>query len=166
MREIRNYCNKNIELGNFSEVLFCVSRCSQTLKAVQMGVDLRSAPPHPGSPGPFGPGTPEESGKSTLGQGPKSTQRVLPGVSKESEKSPKPDFDSFQTLLRLRGTLFGHFWGPAPGYSFRTLPGFRARRARETLCGPGAGPITRVDVGRQFAQQRGKENLAFNSTRL
>ena len=45
--------------------------------------------------------------------------------------------------MRLRGALFGHFWGPAPGVlfpdSFWTLPGFRARRARETLCG--AGPI-------------------------
>ena len=34
-------------------------------------------------PGPFGPETPEESGKSTPGQGPKSAQRVRPGVSKE-----------------------------------------------------------------------------------
>ena len=31
--------------------------------------------------------------------------------------------DSFRTLLRLRGALFRHFWGPAPGYSFRTLFG-------------------------------------------
>ena len=47
----------------------------------------------------------KESGKSTPGQGPKSAQRVRPGVSKESEKSLKPDFwtlfglflDSFET---------------------------------------------------------------------
>ena len=53
---------------------------------------LRSAPPHTGSPGSFRPGTPEESEKSTPGQGPKSAQRVRPGVSKESEKSPKVRF--------------------------------------------------------------------------
>ena len=101
---------------------------------------LRSAPPHTRSPGHFGPGTPEESGKSTPGQGPKNAQRVRPGVSKESEKSLKPDF---RALFGLRGALFGHFWGSFPGVlfpdSFRTLPGFRARRARETLCG--VGPI-------------------------
>ena len=96
---------------------------------------LRSAPPHTGSPGP------KESGKSTPGQGPKRAQRVRPGVSKESEKSLKSDFRTLFGLFReLRGALFGHFCGLAPGYSFspdsfRTLPGFRARRARETLCG-------------------------------
>ena len=67
----------------------------------------------------------------------------------ESQKSPKRVknltfglfSDSFETpgrTLRLWA-----FWGPCPGVlfsdSFRTLPGFRARRARETLCG--AGPI-------------------------
>ena len=71
-----------------------------------------------------GPGNPrrvqKESGKSTPGQGPKSPERVRPGVSKESEKSLKPDF---RTLLRLRGALFPDLWGPAPEYSFRTLFG-------------------------------------------
>ena len=65
----------------------------------------------------------KESEKSTPGQGPKGAERVRPGVSKESEQSLKPDF---RTLLRLRGALFRHFWGPGPGYSFRTLPRFRA----------------------------------------
>ena len=45
--------------------------------------------PHTGSSGAFGPETPEESGKSMSGQDPKSAERVRPGVSKESEKSPK-----------------------------------------------------------------------------
>ena len=91
---------------------------------------LGSALPRTGSPGPFGPGTPEESEKSP-----------------ERVPSQKPDFrtlfglfsDSFETPGR---TLSG-LWGSCPGGlfrdSFRTLPGFRARRGRETLCG--AAPI-------------------------
>ena len=67
-------------------------------------------PAHTGSPGPFGPGTPEESEKSTPGQGPKSAERVRPGVSKESEKSLKPDFR----------TLFGLFWDSG-AHSFSTV---------------------------------------------
>ena len=51
---------------------------------------------------------------------------------------------TFWTLLRLRGALFGDFWGPGRGYSFRTLPGFRAPRARGTLCG--AGPIATCEA--------------------
>ena len=77
--------------------------------------------------GPFGPGTPEESGKSperVPGAGPqkcpKSAPRSLKRVRKESESQI---LDSFRTLSTLRGALFGHFWGPAPGYSFRTLSG-------------------------------------------
>ena len=86
---------------------------------------LNPAPPRTGSP--FGPGTPEESEKSpeTVPRaGPqkcrKSAPRSLKRVRKESESQ---DLDSFRTLLRLRGALFRHFWGPAPGYSFRTLFG-------------------------------------------
>ena len=86
--------------------------------------------PTQGLPGPSGPSDPEdpgrvrkESGKSTPGQGPRSPERVRPRVSKESEKSLKPDF---LTPFRL-------FWGPGPGYPFR-FPG-----PSETLCG--AGPI-------------------------
>ena len=98
-------------------------------------------PPPPGSPGPFGPGTPEESEKSTPGQGPKSAQRVRPGVSKEY---------SFRTLLRLRGAFFGHFWGPAPGYSFRTLFGLFRGSGPEgpgrPCVGGGAGPIARFET--------------------
>ena len=86
---------------------------------------LRSAPPRTGSPGPFGPGTPEESEKSperVPRAGPqkcrKSAPRSLKRVRKESESQV---LDSGRTLLRLRDALFRHFWGPAPGYSFRTL---------------------------------------------
>ena len=43
--------------------------------------------------------SPKESGKSTPGQGPKSPERVRPGVSKESEMSPKPDFWTLFGLL-------------------------------------------------------------------
>ena len=50
---------------------------------------LRSAPPHTGSPGPFGPGTPEESEKSPerapRGRAPKVPKECAP----ESRKSPK-----------------------------------------------------------------------------
>ena len=58
--------------------------------------DLCNVAPHTGSPGPFGPENPgrvrKESRKSTPGQGPKSPERVRPGVPKESEKSPKVRF--------------------------------------------------------------------------
>ena len=88
---------------------------------------LRSAPPHTGSPGPFGPGTPKESEKSPervpRGRAPK----VPKECALESQKSPKrvrkSGLASIRTLLRLWGALFGHFWGPAPAYSFRTLFG-------------------------------------------
>ena len=89
---------------------------------------LRLVPPHTGSPGPFGSGTPEESEKSP--------ERVL------RARAPKV-LDSFRTLLRLWGALFRDFWGPGPGGSLRTLFGlfraFQARRAWDTLCG--AEPI-------------------------
>ena len=116
------------------------------------GQRLQLAPPHTGSPGPFGPEKPgrvrKESRKSTPKQGPKSPERVRPGVPKESKTCL---LDSFRTLLGLRGALFWDFWGPVSGYSFGTLFGLfrasRARRARETLCG--AGPV---------ASQREKTN--------
>ena len=92
---------------------------------------LRSAPPHTGSPGPFGPGTPEESGKSpesARGRAAKVPKECAP----ESQKSPKRVSNltfrlSLRTLLRLRGALFRHFCGPALGHSLGTLFGlFRA----------------------------------------
>ena len=87
----------------------------------------------------------KESGKSTPGQGPKSPERVRPGVSNESEKSLKPDFWTLFGLFETPGRTLSGLLGPWPGVvfpdSFRTLPGFRARRARETLCG--AGPIAK-----------------------
>ena len=64
----------------------------------------------------------------------KSAPRSLKRVRKESKTRLS---DSFRTLLRLRAHSFGTLgvlWD-----SFRTLPGFQARRAREALCG--AGPI-------------------------
>ena len=90
----------------------------------------------------------KESGKSTLEQGPKSAKRVRPGVSKESKKSLKLDFRTlFGLFLRLQGALFRHFWGPAPGYSFRTLFGlFRSSGPK----GPG-----RPCVGRGRSQKLG-----------
>ena len=96
-----------------------------------------------------GPGTPEESGKSTPGQGPESAERVRPRVSKESEKSPKVMFsDSFETPGRTLSALSG----PCPGVLFldffRALPGFRAQRARETpVCG--VGPIAMLELESQ-----------------
>ena len=102
--------------------------------------------PTQGLAGPSGP----EPRKS-----PKRVQKEYPGAGSpkvpkecapESQKSPKEsesqvlDFsDSFETPGRTLSALLG----PCPGVlfpdSFRTLPGFRARRARETLCG--VGPI-------------------------
>ena len=97
------------------------------------------------------PGTPEESEKSPervpRGRAPKMPKECAPDsrslkrVRKESESQV---CDSFETLFRLRGALFGHFWGPAPGYSFWTLFGlFRGSRPE----GPG-----RPCVGRGRSQ--------------
>ena len=83
--------------------------------------------PTQGLPGPSGPEprkSPKRVRKEYPGAGPqkcpKSAPRSLERVRKESESQI---LDSFRTLSRLRGALFGHFWGPAPGYSFRTLFG-------------------------------------------
>ena len=68
--------------------------------------------------------------------GPQSHQTVLPGVRNESKKSPKLRLG---TLFGLRGALFGDSGAPRGqtsrdtlSNSFRTLLGFRARRAQET----------------------------------
>ena len=82
----------------------------------------------------------KESGKSTPGQGPQKCPKSAP---RSLERVRNLTFglfsDSFETPRRTLWALLG----PCPGVlfpdSFRTLPGFRARRARETLCG--AGPI-------------------------
>ena len=84
-----------------------------------------------GLPGPLGPEarkSPKRVRKEYPGAGPqkcpKSAPRSLKRVRKESESQV---LDSFRTLLRLRGALFGHFWGSGSGYPFRTLFGlFRA----------------------------------------
>ena len=60
---------------------------------------------------------------------PQSPQRVRHGVRKESKNAAS---DSFWTLFGLRGALFGDSGAPRRGTPFRTLLGFRARRARET----------------------------------
>ena len=56
---------------------------------ISLVLELRSAPPHTGTPGPFGPGTPEESEKSPKrvprGRAPKVPKECSP----ESQKSPK-----------------------------------------------------------------------------
>ena len=62
--------------------------------------------------------------KEYPGAGPQKCQKSAPRSLKRVRKESKTWLsDSFQTLLRLRGALFRHFWGPAPGYSFRTLFG-------------------------------------------
>ena len=86
----------------------------------------------------------------------KSPERVLQGrvpkVPKEcgSQKTPKrvrkSGFRLFSDSFETPGCTLSALLGPSPGVlfpdSFRTLPGFRARRARETLCG--AGPIAKL----------------------
>ena len=81
---------------------------------------LRWAPPHTGSPARNPGRVRKESGKSTPAQGPKSAPR---------------------------GALFRHFWGPAPGHSFRTLFGLFRGSGPE---GPG-----RPCVGRGPSQPKG-----------
>ena len=103
-------------------------------------------PPHTGSPGPFAPGTPEESekspDKSTPGRGPKVPQECAP----ESQKSPKKEsqtltFGLFSDSFETPGRTLWALLGPCPGAlfpdSFRTLPGFRARRPGRPCVGRG-----------------------------
>ena len=96
------------------------------------------------SPGPFGPGTrkeeksPKRAKRASRPGEPQSPQRVRHGVRKESKKAAS---DSFWTLFGLRGALFGDSGAPRAGRPFglfRTLFGFRARRAWETSV-PGRG---------------------------
>ena len=113
-------------------------------------LDSRSAKPHTGS---FtrNPRRVRKSPERDPGQDPKSAKEYAPESQKSQKRVKNLTFglflDCFGTLLRLRGALFGHFLRSCPGVlfpdSFRTLPGFRARRARETLCG--AGPIAKLD---------------------
>ena len=129
-------------------------------KSLLWGPKLGSAPPGTGPPGPFRPGTPEESKrvpKESPGAAPQGPRRVRPGVSKESEKSPKVRvLDSFRTLLRLGAhssqTLGAHLGGLFRD-SFQTLPGFRAANANANS-----------DAPRKFAselwQSRPKEKAA------
>ena len=125
----------------------CFNRTGPQGNTKNIGLGLQLTPPHTGSPAPFGPENPgrvrKKSRKSSPGQGPKSPERVRPGVPKESEKSPKPDFWTLFGLFWDSGAhSFGTFGGPVPGYSFGTFFGLfrgsRARRARETLCGAGS----------------------------
>ena len=83
---------------------------------------LRLAPPRTGSPGPFGAWNPgrvqKESGKSTPGQGTKSPERVRPGVSKESEKSLKPDLWTVSDFFEAPGRTLSGLLGPFPTVLF------------------------------------------------
>ena len=83
-------------------------------------------------------------------------------VSKESERVRKSGFRLFSDSFETPGRILSVLLGPCPGVlfpdCFRTLPGFRARRARETLCG--AGPIARLDNhNRQNHQDPGPADL-------
>ena len=92
-----------------------------------------------------GPRTPEESKrvrKEYPGAGPQKSRKSAPRSLKRVRKS---GFRLFSDSFETPGRILSDFWGPAPGYSFRTLFGlFRGSRARETLCG--AGPIARHGV--------------------
>ena len=84
----------------------------------------------------------KESRKSPLGRDPQSPRRVRPGVAKESEKSPKPDF---RTLFGLfcdsgahpSGTLSGLFSDssgvPGPKGPGDPVPGGADPKARSLL---------------------------------
>ena len=103
-----------------------LSSCEKYSPALQL------APPHTGSPGPFGPENPgrvrKESRKSTPGQGPKVPKECAP----ESQKSPKrvqqSGFRLFSDSFGTPGRTLSGLLGPCPGVlfrdSFRTLPGF------------------------------------------
>ena len=112
-----------------------------------LSLALRSALPHTGSPGPFRPRTPEESEKSPervpRGRAPKVPKECAPESQKSPKRVRKSGFRLFSDSFETPGRTLSALLGPCPGVlfpdSFRTLRGFWARRARETLWG--AGPI-------------------------
>ena len=131
-----------------------------------MGPVLRWAPPHTGSPGPFGPEprkSPKRVRKEYPGAGPQKCPKSAPwSLKRVRKKSESQILDSFRTLLRHSLGTFGALpQGTLPD-SFRTLPGFRARRARETLCG--AGPTARPVPGNQDRKEEGSCQRDCSST--
>ena len=133
---------------------------------------LRSAPPHTGSPGPFGPGTPEESEKSPervpRGRAPKVPKECAPKSQKSLKRVRKSGFTLFSDSFETPGRTLWAFLGTCPGVlfpdSFRTLPGFRARRARETLCG--AGPIATLFSFSPVAPLSSCGHIFWDSTKV
>ena len=96
------------------------------------------------SPGPSGPGIPKESQKSLPGL-PAPGSKKCPKQSRNSLRSLKTVyFETPETVSRLFRTLFGPRGRKAPGDSFETLSGFRARRARETPVRGGRGSSEQV----------------------
>ena len=79
-------------------------------------LELQSAPPHTGSSGPFGPGTPEESEKSP--------ERAPRGRAPKVPKECAPESQNFKSPKRVRKSGFRLFSDSVlfPD-SFRTLPG-------------------------------------------
>ena len=113
----------------------------------------RPPPPTQDLLGPSGP-EPRESPQRVRTEYPgRRAPKVPEECAPESQKSPKRVrksgfrllLDSFETRGRTLSALLGRQRGEIlfPD-SFRTLSGFRARRARETLCG--AGPIASKDL--------------------
>ena len=88
---------------------------------------MRSAPPHTGSPGPFGPGTPEESEKSPerapRGRAPKVPKECAPESRKSPQRVRKSDFRLFSDSFETPGRTLWALLGRCAGYSFRTLFG-------------------------------------------
>ena len=126
----------------------------QTRGKARKGLQSRTKPcdrlrPTQGLPGPSGPEprkSPKRVRKEYPGQGPKSAQRVRPGVSKESEKSLKSDFRTLFGLFRDSGAHSLGTFGALPRSSFRTLFGLFRGSGPE---GPG-----RSCVGRSRSQAK------------
>ena len=95
---------------------------------------LSSPPPHTGSPGPRNQEESKKNPERVPGAAPKAPKEC-PGVSKESEKSPKVRLDSFGTLGRTLSGLLG----PFPRGTLSGLFLDSSRAPRKTLCG--ARPI-------------------------
>ena len=118
---------------------------------------LRSAPrPIQGLPGPSGPQSEKSPKRVLLGRAPKVPKECASESQRVRKESKSQVLASFRTLLRLRGALFGHFWGPAPGYSFRTLFGLLRGSGPE---GPG-----RPCVGRGRSQRWSRNRTGENKT--
>ena len=126
---------------------------SQAIQQSHVGRMLQPRPPLTGVSRALRARNPERVSKESPGAG------KCPKQSQNSLRSLKIDcFETPETVSRLFRTLFGPRGRKAPGDSFETLSGFRARRARETPVRGGRRCKTNAKIRGQKNRTRKKKN--------